>query len=60
MSKEGVCEALSKKLQIVIKDYINFYVSQGRFDENPNKITSMTIEQIAPNSISIGTTSYVS
>lgn len=60
MSKEEVYEALSKKLQIVIKDYIDFYVSQGRFDENPNKITSMTVEQIAPNSISIGTTSYVS
>ena len=44
----------------MIKDYIDFYVSQGRFDENPNKITSMTVEQIAPNSISIGTTSYVS
>ena len=60
MSKEEVCEALSKKLQIVIKDYIDFYVSQGRFDENPDKITSMTVEQIAPSSISIGTTSYVS
>ena len=60
MSKEEVYEALSKKLQIVIKDYIDFYVSQGRFDENPDKMTSMTVEQIAPNSISIGTTSYVS
>ena len=60
MSKEEVYEALSKKLQIVIKDYIDFYVSQGRFDENPDKMTSMTVEHIAPNSISIGTTSYVS
>ena len=60
MSKEEVYEALSKKLQIVIKDYIDFYVSQGRFDENPDKITSMTVKQIAPNSISLGTTSYVS
>lgn len=60
MSKEEVCEALSKKLQIVIKDYIDFYVSQGRFDENLDKITSVTVEQITPNLISLGTTSYVS
>jgi len=44
----------------VIKVYIDFYVSQGRFDENPDKITSVTVEQISPNLISLGTTSYVS